>query len=75
MVAAQQGSRQMKIKIRTTDHGPVGGFSAKISMDSGETWKRVPMRYVGGGLVSFDNKAQAIKYATIFAKQQVAALR
>jgi hypothetical protein len=63
----------IKVKIRTTDHGQIGGFSAEISLNGGETWKRVPMRYVGAGLVSFDNKAQAVKYATIYAKEQIAA--
>jgi hypothetical protein len=62
----------MKVKVRTTNHGPVGGYSAEISLDHGNTWKKVPNRYVGGGLVSFDSKDQAVKYAAKFAKQEMA---
>jgi len=65
----------MRVKIRTFDHGPIGGFSAAVSLDGGKTWKGVPMRYVGGSLVSFDSKAQAVKYARNFAKREADALK
>ena len=47
-----------KVKARITNHGVIGGFTAEIMKDG--KWKRLN-RYIGGGLVSFDSRAQAIK--------------
>lgn len=47
-----------KIKARITNNGRVGGFTAEI-MINGE-WKRIN-RFIGGGLVSFDSREQALK--------------
>lgn len=47
-----------KVKARITNHGPIGGFTAEV-MVNGE-WKRIN-KYVGGGLVSFDSREQALK--------------
>lgn len=58
----------MKIKIRIRDDGQIGGFHGSVSVDGGQTWKRVPYRYIGGGQVAFDSRAQLIKYATKYAK-------
>ncbi len=55
-------------RVRTTNHGRIGGFSAEISADGGATWLKVPPKNVGGCPVSFDNKAQAIKAAEQAAK-------
>lgn len=52
----------MKYRIRTADHGPIGGISASISIDGGATWHRV-RKYVGGGLCNFDSKQQAYRAA------------
>ena len=60
-----------KYRVRTTDHGRIGGFSAEISADGGATWLRVPPKNVGGCPVSFDNKAQALKAAEQAAKEDV----
>lgn len=48
----------MKVQVRITNHGAVGGFIAEIKR-AGE-WKRVN-KYIGGGLVSFDSRDQALK--------------
>ncbi len=58
-------------RVRTYDHGVIGGFTAKISIDGGQIWHKVPPRYVGGGLVSFDNKAQALKFAAKMAQRML----
>lgn len=47
----------MKVQVRITNNGPIGGFTAEIKRD-GE-WKRVN-RYIGAGLVSFDSRRQAL---------------
>lgn len=48
----------MKIKARITNQGGIGGFIAEIEENG--TWRRVT-KYVGGGLVSFDSREQALK--------------
>lgn len=48
----------MKIKARITNHGTIGGFTTEVQ-ENGE-WRRIN-KYVGGGLVSFDSRAQALK--------------
>jgi hypothetical protein len=53
-----RGITQMKVQVRITNNGPIGGFTAEIKRD-GE-WKQVA-RYIGGGLVSFDSRKQAIE--------------
>ncbi len=62
----------MKYKVRTQDGGAIGGVTAKISVDGGQIWHQV-RRYVGGGLCSFDNKAQALKAADKEARRMMAA--
>lgn len=59
-------------RVRTQDHGRVGGFTATVSIDGGATWKSVPLRLIGGGLVSFDSKAQTLKAADKFARNLMA---
>jgi len=53
----------MKYMVLTQNHGQIGGVTAKISMDDGVTWIRLT-KHVGGGLVSFDNVAQAMREAS-----------
>ena len=48
----------MKIKARITNQGRIGGFIAEI--EGNGTWRRVN-KYIGGGLVSFDSREQALK--------------
>lgn len=48
----------MKVQVRITNNGPIGGFIAEIK--EVEEWKRLN-RYIGGGLVSFDSRKQAIE--------------
>lgn len=48
----------MKIKARITNQGKIGGFIAEIE-ENGK-WRRVN-KYIGGGLVSFDSRDQALK--------------
>ena len=48
----------MKVQVRITNNGPVGGFTAEIKKN-GE-WNRIN-RFIGGGLVSFDSRKQAIE--------------
>lgn len=48
----------MKIKARITNQGRIGGFIAEIEENG--VWRRVN-KYIGGGLVSFDNREQAVK--------------
>ena len=57
-------------KVRTQDNGPIGGFTAKISVDGGQTWHQI-RKYVGGGLCSFDSKAQALKAADKEARKRL----
>lgn len=60
-----------KYRIRTTNHGRIGGFSAEISADGGASWLRVRPKNVGGCPVSFDSKVQALKAAEQAAKDDV----
>jgi hypothetical protein len=55
----------MKVQVRITNNGPVGGFTAEIKRD-GE-WNRVN-KWIGGGIVSFDSREQALKALKIEAQ-------
>lgn len=48
----------MKVQARITNNGPVGGFTAEIKRN-GE-WIRIN-KWLGGGVVSFDSRDQALK--------------
>ncbi len=47
-----------KIKARITNNGVIGGFTAEVMVNG--VWKQIN-KYVGGGLVSFDSREQALK--------------
>lgn len=48
----------MKVQVRITNNGPIGGFLAEIKQD--DQWMRVN-RWIGGGIVSFDSRKQALE--------------
>lgn len=58
----------MKVQVRITNNGPIGGFTAEIKKD-GE-WNRVN-KWIGGGIVSFDSREAALKALKIEAQALV----
>jgi hypothetical protein len=63
----------MTYKVRmTAPKSAIEGWNGKVSVDGGITWVRLT-KYVGGGLVAFDSKAQLLKAASKQAKLMSAA--
>jgi hypothetical protein len=59
----------MTFKIRmTAPKSFIEGWNGRVSVDNGQTWVRLT-KYVGGGLVAFDSKAQLMKEASRVARQ------
>lgn len=53
----------MTYKVRTTaPKSQIEGWQGRVSVDGGTTWVRLT-KYIGGGLVSFDSRAQLMKEA------------
>lgn len=63
----------MAYKIRmTAPKSQIEGWNGQLSVDGGATWVRLT-KYVGGGLVAFDSKAQLMKEAEKVARRLRAA--
>lgn len=65
MVWSSEWRINMKIKVRITNNGPIGGFTAEIEKNGKWT---IVNKWIGGGVVSFDSRSAALKALEIEAK-------